>query len=101
MSGLLSSSVVRETYEDGLAALRKDFENSGNATAVVEGRSRVVDEVIVRCYQPLVEQASVPFSCVAIVALGGYGRSTLCPHSDFGLLLLSTDARAEARLDGG
>ncbi|HWY69512.1 MAG TPA: [protein-PII] uridylyltransferase [Terriglobales bacterium] len=96
MSVLLSTSEVRETYEDGLAALRKDFETSGNGSAVVHGRSQLVDEVIGRCYQRLVEQGSVPSNCVAIVALGGYGRSTLFPHSDVDLLFLFKDAKEEA-----
>lgn len=96
MSVLSSSSDVRDTYEDGLARLRKEFETSGNGTAVVHGRSQLVDEVIGRCYDHLVEQNSVPPSCVAIVALGGYGRRTLFPHSDVDLLFLFRDAKEEA-----
>ena len=96
MSVLLSSSEVREAYEDGLATLRKQFQISGNGTAVVQGRSQLVDDVIRRCYQRLVEQGSVPSNCVAIVALGGYGRSTLFPHSDVDLLFLFKDAKEEA-----
>src|SRR5258708_38773475 len=96
MSVLLSTSEVRETYEDGLAALRKDLVTSGNGSAVVRGRSQLVDEVIGRCYKRLVEQGSVPSDCVAIVALGGYGRSTLFPHSDVDLLFLFKDAKQES-----
>ena len=96
MSVLLSSSEVREGYEDGLARLRKEFEASGNGTAAVQGRSRLVDHVIRLCYERLVEQGSVPSNCVAIVALGGYGRSTLFPHSDVDLLFLFKDAKEEA-----
>lgn len=96
MSVLVSSSEVRETYEEGLAALRKDFENSGNGTTVVHGRSRLVDEVIQRCYQRLVDQGSTLPNCVAIVALGGYGRSALFPHSDVDLLFLFKDAKQES-----
>ena len=96
MSVLSSSSEVRETYEDGLTALRKEFDNSGNGAAVVKGRSRLVDEVIHRCYERLVEQRSVPANCVAVVALGGYGRNTLFPHSDVDLLFLFKDAKQES-----
>ena len=96
MSVLSSSSEVRETYEEGLAGLRKDFENSGNGTKVVHGRSQLVDEVIRRCYQHLIKQGSIYPNCVAIVALGGYGRNTLFPHSDVDLLFLFKDAKQEA-----
>ena len=96
MSVLSSSSEVRETYEGGLARLRKEFEASGNGTAVVQGRSHLVDQVIRCCYEHLIEQSSVPSNCVAIVALGGYGRSTLFPHSDVDLLFLFKDAKQES-----
>src|SRR5438067_4701303 len=96
MSVLLSSSEVRETYEDGLTRLRKQFESSGNGIAVVQGRSRLVDQVIGLCYEHLVEQRSVPADCVAVIALGGYGRNTLFPHSDVDLLFLFKDAKQEA-----
>ena len=96
MSVLLSSSEVRERYEDGTAALRKSFEASGNGAAAVHGRSKLVDDVIHHCYQNLVEQGSVPPNCVAIVALGGYGRNTLFPHSDVDLLFLFKDAKQES-----
>src|SRR5215472_1747352 len=96
MSVLSSSSEVRETYEDGLARLRKEFEASGSGTAVVHGRSQLVDQVIRRCYEHLVEQGAVPSNCVAIVALGGYGRRALFPHSDVDLLFLFKDSREEA-----
>ncbi|PYY21627.1 MAG: [protein-PII] uridylyltransferase [Acidobacteria bacterium] len=96
MSVLLSSSEVRETYEDGLTRLRKQFEASGNGIAVVQGRSRLVDQVIGLCYEHLVEQRSVPADCVAVIALGGYGRNTLFPHSDVDLLFLFKDAKQEA-----
>lgn len=96
MSVLLSSSEVRERYEDGIASLRKTFETSGNGAAVVQGRSHLVDEVIRLCYERLVEEGSVPSNCVAIVGLGGYGRGTLFPHSDVDLLFLFMDAKQEA-----
>lgn len=92
----LSSSEVRERYESGLEGLRRAFDSSGNGPAVVRGRSHLVDEVITACYQQLVTQELIPPQCVAIVALGGYGRSTLLPHSDVDLLFLFKDSKHEA-----
>src|SRR5689334_5008495 len=96
MSVLLSSSEVRERYEEGTSALRKSFEASGDGAAAVHGRSTLVDEVIRLCYERLIKEGSVPPDCVAIVALGGYGRCTLFPHSDVDLLFLFRDAKQEA-----
>ena len=96
MSVLLSASEVRERYEEGVSSLRRAFEASGNGKAAVHGRSKLVDEIIRLCYQRLVTEDSIPLDCVVIVALGGYGRNTLFPHSDVDLLFLFKDARQEA-----
>ena len=96
MSVVLSSGEVRERYESGLAALRREFEYSGNGVAVVSGRTALVDDVVLTCYSQLVEKDIVPPSCVSIVALGGYGRGSLLPHSDVDLLFLFRDAKHEA-----
>ena len=96
MPVLLSTREVRERYESGLAELRRSFDLSGIGTAAVRGRSLLVDEVVDSCYRQLVSQNLIPANCVAIVALGGYGRRTLLPHSDVDLLFLFKDAKREA-----
>src|SRR5689334_20470311 len=95
MPVVLSSGEVRERYESGLAALRREFEMSGNGVAVISGRAALVDDVTLTCYNHLVEREIVPPSCVSIVALGGYGRGSLLPHSDVDLLFLFRDHRHE------
>lgn len=95
MSSVLSNSEVGERYEAGLAALRREFDSSGQGVAVARCRSRLVDEIIQHCYEQLVTQG-MPRNCVAIVPLGGYGRAVLLPHSDVDLLFLFKDAKQEA-----
>ena len=96
MSVALSSGEVRERYESGLAALRAEFDYSGNGVAVVCGRTALVDDVVLTCYSQLVENEVVPPNCVSIIALGGYGRGSLLPHSDVDLLFLFQDGKHEA-----
>ncbi|HWC17333.1 MAG TPA: ACT domain-containing protein [Terriglobales bacterium] len=95
MSKDLTSTEIRQRYESGLDSLRKGFDSDGAGAAVVVGRSRLVDEVIENCYRQLIEQKIVPQNCVALVALGGYGRQTLLPHSDVDLLFLFKDLKNE------
>lgn len=96
MSVVFSSGEVRERYESGLAALRREFEYSGNGVAVVSGRTALVDDVVLTCYTQLLKKEIAPPNCVSIVALGGYGRGSLLPHSDVDLLFLFRDAKHEA-----
>src|SRR4051812_27547382 len=95
MSVLSPIYELRERYESALADLRKNFEASGDGKAVVRGRSASVDGVIQSCFEQLTDEQVVPADCVAIVALGGYGRGTLLPHSDVDLLFLFKTSRQE------
>src|SRR5689334_22429714 len=95
MSVVMSTNEVRERYEAGLESLRRGFESDGAGAALAAGRSHLVDEVIANCYQQLIEQQAIRPNCVAIVALGGYGRQTLLPHSDVDLLFLFRDLQHE------
>jgi [protein-PII] uridylyltransferase len=96
MSVVLPTVELRERYEVGLQGLWRQFQASGNGSTVAKGRSLLVDQVVISCYQQLVAQEVVPPDCVTIVALGGYGRGTLLPYSDVDLLFLFRDTKHEA-----
>jgi [protein-PII] uridylyltransferase len=96
MSVVLPTVEMRERYEAGLQGLWRQFQGSGDGAIVAEGRSLLVDQVVICCYEQLVAQEVVPPDCVTIVALGGYGRRTLLPHSDVDLLFLFRDTKHEA-----
>ena len=67
---------------------------------VAETRARVVDALITHVYQLAQERYAGKRlfqdleSSAAVVAVGGYGRGDLCPHSDIDLLILY-DRRSE------
>ena len=62
---------------------KRDRALSGSILA--QKRSEIVDKLI---RQAIVQQGYKDLKNVALVALGGYGRSELCPYSDIDLMFL-------------
>lgn len=77
---------VRELYRRGTAKIQQEFAQAHNGRAVLEARSALVNEILQRLWNTHLA-ATYPTG-VAIVAVGGYGRSALYPHSDIDLLFL-------------
>jgi [protein-PII] uridylyltransferase len=80
------------------AALRERFLAGGDAETVIYGRSALIDALI----QALLDLAAERLypgpnptagGRFAVIAVGGYGRAELAPHSDIDLLFLHTYKR--------
>ncbi len=80
------------------ARLRERFEADNDAEAVVYGRCRVIDALLrglLDFAQARVFKMANPTAGerLAVVAVGGYGRGELAPHSDVDLLFLHSYKR--------
>ena len=94
---LVSTPTPPEFYAHESAVIRHSFEVGGDGLAAIRARSDLVDRVVVQLHQaffPSSGAAGPDHLC--LVAVGGYGRRELYPHSDVDLLFLVTQARIQA-----
>jgi [protein-PII] uridylyltransferase len=89
---------LRDLYAEESARIQKDFEITGDGRAAVAHRTRLIEEIAHRLWQELVSPELKKPVGFALVALGGFGRSLLCPHSDVDILFLHAAPGSEAGL---
>jgi [protein-PII] uridylyltransferase len=88
---------LRDELRAEREALIARFEHGGSVRALLRGLTRAVDRVLRR-----LAVASGITSDLAVIAVGGYGRGELFPHSDVDILLLpraDLDADDTARVE--
>ncbi len=87
----------RQRLQREQAALVERYLTGGNASALLHGRTRLVDQVLGDLWQRMALPPQL-----ALVAVGGYGRGELYPGSDVDLLLLvpeGFDTAGEPRIE--
>ncbi len=78
---------IRESLTEAGEALRARFLQGESVVELVRARAARIDEVLVGLWREHLEPTGT-----ALVAVGGYGRGELHPHSDVDVLLLLPDA---------
>lgn len=84
---------LRARLQAGEAALREQWAASRNARANLKARARLADGLLRDLWRELDAPAAT-----SLVAVGGFGRGELYPHSDVDLLILLPD-QATAELE--
>jgi [protein-PII] uridylyltransferase len=91
------SSELRELYSEQSTRIRQEFEATGDGKTAVAQRSALVEDIALRLWKEFVApEESLPEN-FALVAIGGFGRRWLFPHSDIDVLFLHADQATEER----
>jgi [protein-PII] uridylyltransferase len=93
-AGSLSSG-LRDLHSETSARISQEFNSTGNGSAAIAQRAALVEKIALHLWREIIcpeERGPRGFS---LVALGGFGRSWLFPHSDIDLLFLHADCETE------
>ena len=95
-AGPLSLSVLADYYAAQSQRIQQDFQETNAGDAVLRSRSGLVDALVIRLYQEFISADPQEPRHLCLLALGGYGRRELFPHSDIDLLFLTEDGNAQS-----
>jgi [protein-PII] uridylyltransferase len=88
-----SLALLRSRYEEDSALLRQNFDRTGDGSAAIRRRARVVGNLLCELWESLVPDAgNYP---IVLVATGGFGRRELFPCSDVDVLFLCAHEKIE------
>jgi [protein-PII] uridylyltransferase len=96
MSTASLSSELRDLYTEESARIQQQFASTGDGQAAVQQRTRLVEAIVQRLWQQIISPEEHGPSGFALVALGGFGRGWLFPHSDVDLLFLHASSDTES-----
>jgi [protein-PII] uridylyltransferase len=102
-------SRLRGEYQRRTLAIRDAFKAGASGAATIAARSKAMDQLIAGLWVEATRETPALRHGVALVALGGYGRSELFPYSDVDLMYLldgkvserDTAVAADAEEGGG
>jgi [protein-PII] uridylyltransferase len=84
------TTTAKQRCKEELEQLQARFLQDGNPQPVLKSRTALIDSIVQEAYS--VALAPVISDGLSLLAVGGYGRRELFPHSDVDLLLLSRRA---------
>ena len=88
---------LKELYAAESARIQRDFSASSDGRAALLGRTALVDTIARRLWNELISPEIEGPRNFALIALGGYGRRWLFPHSDVDLMFLHAGGDTEKK----
>ena len=84
---------LREFYLLEAGRIQQEFVSDGDGSATIAKRTKLVEQILLRLWEQLISPDGR--KNFALIALGGFGRSALFPHSDVDILFLHGDRSTE------
>jgi [protein-PII] uridylyltransferase len=84
----LTVDTARDVYQRTMLEIRGAFDAGASGAVTIAARALAVDSLVGELWRQAVEQNPRLGTGVALLAIGGYGRQELFPHSDVDLLFL-------------
>jgi [protein-PII] uridylyltransferase len=82
------SGELRDLYSEESARIHQHFAATGDGRSAVQQRTRLIETIALRLWQEALAPDAAGPAGFALVALGGFGRGWLFPHSDVDILFL-------------
>jgi len=95
MSTASLNGQLRDLYTEESTRIQQQFTATGDGRATVQQRTRLVENILRRLWLEIISPEEHGPTGFALVALGGFGRGWLFPHSDVDILFLHASADAE------
>ena len=83
--------LLADFYGAESSKIRKNFESTGDGRAAALERTGLMDTILIQLFRDHLAGEPPARQSFCVVALGGYGRGELFPHSDIDLLFLAPD----------
>jgi [protein-PII] uridylyltransferase len=86
---------LRDLYLTESTEIQQRFATTGDGSTAIAQRTELVEKVLLRLWNELICNGGGDPKDFALVALGGFGRRALFPHSDVDILFLHADRSGE------
>ncbi len=87
-----SVGAYKNAINQHTAQITRDFQSGKPVSDLLRSRSDLIDDILISSWKHFVHMETDRF---ALVAIGGYGRKELHPHSDIDILILHHDSECE------